>query len=382
LVLLDGLVGLGASGPLRPELSLLSREMNALRSNAWVVAMDIPSGLDPDSGAVGDDTVRADWTATIAIGKKGLVADGATGHVGRLAVIPVQSLGDIRIEDEAELLTPALLRPLLPRRAFDMYKGQAGRVSILAGSPEKPGAAALSVLGALNGGAGLVTFFGKPEVLAAVRPLLPPDVMLRQITDYGEALPGADAVVIGPGLGSSHDKEVREVIYHATQPLVIDADALNVLARFGTRELRNGKGPRLLTPHPGEMARLDPPVRGTTPERRKQAETFVTALPNVTMLLKGSRSVIATAGRPTRLNTTGHPAMAAGGMGDVLSGLTAALAAQGCSLHDAAALGSWLLGRAAEVALASGQVSPESLTASLLAGHLGAAFTALRESRF
>ncbi len=383
LVLLDGLVGIGGRGALRGELASLAAEMNHLRTTAHAVtvAIDLPSGLDPDTGEAGDLTVIADITATIAIAKRGLVADGALAHVGRIAVIPVAGL-ELRMATDAEVLTPAMLRPLLPRRRFDMHKGQAGRIFIIAGSPTLPGAAALAALGALRGGAGLVTVCVKQNSYEAIAPKLPPEVMLRVVTAYSEALQGADVLAIGPGLGSQHDKEIRDVIYHAPQPMVIDADALNALARASVRELRFAKGPRLLTPHPGEMARLDPPIKGAPQlTRRAQAERFVAELPNATLLLKGSRTVITSMGRPTRFNTTGTPGMATGGMGDVLTGLLAALLAQGAGAHDAASLGSWLLGRAAEVALLYGS-SEESLTASDVANHLGLACNSLRQMPF
>ena len=134
--------------------------------------------------------------------------------------------------------------------------------------------------------------------------------------------------------------------------------------------LKGSKGRDWLTPHPGEMHRLDPRVA----DRATQAKEFAKAHPAMTLLLKGSRTVIAMHGEPLRFNTTGTPAMACGGMGDVLSGLCGALIAQGMSLYDAASMGSWVLGRAAEIAVYSGECSMESLAATDVADHLGRAF--------
>lgn len=379
LLLVDGLIGLGSRGPMREELRALAAEMNRLRvaSHAHVLAVDLPSGIDPDSGLPSADAVIADITATIANVKQGLVADAAMAHVGRLVVIRLPEL-ELNAHDGnvAEVITPRLLLPLLPRRNFDWHKGTAGRVSIIAGSSRFAGAAVLCAQGAMRGGAGLVTLYCKSDLHHALAGRLPPEIMLRVVGSFTEAQEHpADAMAIGPGLGDTVDEEICDVVRRASCPLVVDADALNALSRCGMDALGEAKRPRLLTPHPGEMNRLDGDPHSP---RRERAERFATAHPNMTLLLKGSRTVIATAGQRTRYNTTGHPGMAAGGMGDVLSGLLAALLCQGASTHDAASLGSWLLGRSAELALLKGDFSPESLSATDVAAHLGAAFNALR----
>jgi ADP-dependent NAD(P)H-hydrate dehydratase / NAD(P)H-hydrate epimerase len=383
LLLLDGLIGLGSSGALRGPLRELAREMNVLRCrhHAQVCAIDLPSGLHADSGVPCEDAVIADFTTTIALVKQGLVKDEALRHVGRLVVIPVPELErSAPGVDAAQLLTPKTLLPLLPRREMDWHKGTAGRLAIVAGSAQCPGAAILCAMGAVRGGAGLVTLYCQPELHATLAAKLPAEVMLRRVSALEEVLDqAADGIAIGPGLGDQVDAEIIEVIRRAPCPVVVDADALNTLARTGLDPLNHPAGPRLLTPHPGEMSRLD--QRSQLP-RRERAESFAAAYPALTLLLKGSRTVIASCGRPTRFNSTGHPGMACGGMGDVLTGLLAALVCQKVDVADAAALGSWLLGRAAELALQQRTVSAESLAASDVAGHLGAAFQALRESPF
>lgn len=368
-VLLDGLLGIGAAGPLRDSLRGLAVEMNALRQthHATTIAMDIPSGLDGDTGQACDDAVIADITVTIAHVKQGLLADEATGHVGRLALVPLREL--TAQAPGQEVVTSALLRPLLLRRSFDMHKGQAGRVAIVAGSRGFLGAAVLASLGALRGGAGLITLFAKPETYDLLAMKLPPEIMVRPCTDYREATQGFDVLAIGPGLGFQHEAEVLELLQTARQPAVVDADALTIWAKHGLPPML---GPRLLTPHPGEMARL---TNSESLPRAVLAEGF-TFKHGVTLLLKGARTVIATQHQPLRYNTTGTPGMASGGMGDVLTGLGAALIAQGMALHDAASAGCWLLGRAAEIALASS--AEESLCATDVATHLGPAFHDLK----
>jgi len=183
----------------------------------------------------------------------------------------------------------------------------------------------------------------------------------------------ADALAIGPGLGFQSEEEVLEVLRQAPMPTVVDADALTMLSQNPeTMDAMNGL-PRLLTPHPGELDRLlanYPGWHGMS--RRMVTEMLVKTAPKRTLLLKGARTVIATAGEVTLFNSTGHPGMAGGGMGDVLTGVCAALAARRVPLHRAAGLGAWLCGRAAEIA------GREGICASDVAGSLGRAVLDLK----
>lgn len=370
LLLIDGLVGIGSTGALQGTLRLLAAEMNHVRRqcHAISIAMDLPSGLDSETGMPCDDAVVADLTVTVAVAKTCLLADAATGHVGRLAIVPLEELPEPPCNEQ--VITPRLLRPLLHKRSFDMHKGEAGRVGIIAGSPGFLGAAVLASLGALRGGAGLITLYAKPNAYALLAMKLPPEIMVKQVDDYAEATRGPDVLAIGPGLGFAHESEVLRIVHEAPQPVVVDADALTMLAKHG---IASFAGPRLLTPHPGEMARFGV----STATRATLARSFASQH-HVSLLLKGSRTIVASPDQPLRHNTTGSPGMATGGMGDVLSGLCAALIAQGMSTHDAASAGSWLLGRSAEIAITLGHASQESLSATDVAAHLGDAFTDLK----
>jgi ADP-dependent NAD(P)H-hydrate dehydratase / NAD(P)H-hydrate epimerase len=368
MVQLDGLLGIGAVGGMRPDIRVLAAEMNALRRahHARTVAMDIPSGLNGDTGEPSADCVVADLTVTVAHAKAGLIADAAVSHVGRLALVP---LPELAAEDDGgpQLLTPELLRGFLPRRRFDFHKGQAGRVGIIAGSRGFIGAAVLACGAALRAGAGLVTLLVKEEVYDLLAAKVPPEVMVKVVKDYREVLEMRfDALAIGPGLGFESEDEILNVIQYASVPAVIDADAITMVARTPASVFLTSTPPRLLTPHPGEMARLV--GDGASHPRLTQAESWAQAYPGNTLLLKGARTVIATEGSPTFFNTTGHPGMATGGMGDVLTGVCAALAGQGISLHHAAAVGAWACGRAAEFAAlnqAGISVLPSDVIASL-----------------
>ncbi len=385
IVSLDGLLGIGAQGPMKPELQVLACEMNTLRTqrHALTIAMDIPSGLDGNHGDACEDAVEADVTAVVAQIKAGLLEDGADHYVGRIALVPLPALSQAAGDEQAEVLTPRLLRTWLPRRANDMHKGDAGRVGILAGSPGFLGAAEMACRGAIRAGAGLVTLLVKEDVYPFMVPRLPAEVMVKVIDDYRDVLEMRfDALVIGPGLGFAHDKEVLEVLKRSKTPTVVDADALTMLAQHpGVLDVTGM--PRLMTPHPGEMDRLlqnFPGWHGMS--RRMLVESFTENAPGRTLLLKGTRTVIGTRGQPTLFNTTGHPGMASGGMGDVLSGVCATFAAQHLKLHQAAGLGAWLCGRAAECFVTQGHMAMESVGASDVTAHLGGALLDLKEGRF
>jgi NAD(P)H-hydrate epimerase len=375
---LDGLLGLGAHPPLREPIRSACREINSLgKEGAWVFAIDLPSGLDGDSGATDDDCVVADFTITIGGAKSGLLADSAIDFVGRLEVVP---LAELRSDGlpllQPELAIPESLRGLLPRRKYSAYKNQFGRIGIVAGSRGFTGAAVMCSLGALRAGAGLVELFVPEEIYEIVAAAAAPEVMVKPVKSYVDLLDEPiDVWAFGPGLGQSRADEIRALICDAPQPMVIDADGLNILAKeIGT--LSNVRGPRLLTPHPGEMKRLFPNEKVS----RAETATKFCAEYAVTLLLKGSRTIVGEAGRPLSFNTTGNPGMATGGMGDVLTGVCGALLGAKLAPYDAARLGAWLCGRAAELAIFNGDASEESLLPRDVIEGLGLAFIDLRTS--
>ena len=379
LIVLDGLLGLGAGGALRAPMRAAAREINRLRAeeNAHVFALDLPTGLDGDTGAADADAVRADFTLTIGFAKRGLVADAATPFVGRLAVLPLAELSARMDESGARetVATAPTLAPLLPRRAFDLHKGQCGRVGLVAGSAGLTGAAVLAAEACVHAGAGLVTLYVTPDIYPLIAARIAPEVMVQAVASFDAVLAARhDVLAVGPGLGTGRAEEILSLIERAPQPMVVDADALNILA---TRPdtLARCAGPRLLTPHPGEMARLFP--ESAKLSRRATAEDFTARFP-VTLLLKGARTLVAERGRALSYNSTGSPGMATGGMGDVLTGVCAALAGQRLALHDAARLGAWLCGRAAELAVFGGAESEESLSARHVIARLGDACKNLR----
>ena len=369
LVVLDGLLGIGISGEPREPVASAIQRINALRREnaAWVLAADLPSGL-------GHACVEADVTMTMGFAKTSLLEDAATRFVGRLAIAPLPGLQAPPDADNAEILTAESLRRFLPLRSFDTHKGSYGRVAILAGSQNYPGAARLCSAAAVHAGAGLVTLFCPPEVSQILSAAVIPEVMVSPIEDFAQVpVEKFTSVAIGPGLGRERDAMARGFVRNCPVPCVVDADALNAVSESPDL-LKSCAGPRLLTPHPLEMERLLPRQNLT---RRAWLEAFVREFP-VTLLLKGSRTLVGEAGAATCFNSTGHPGMGSGGMGDVLTGVCAALLAQGKSPLEAAKLGAWVCGRSAEITLRDGGASQESLAASDVVDFLGAAFNDLR----
>lgn len=372
ILLLDGLAGCGLKGPLRSPLRELAEEMAILRQNfgALVAAVDLPSGVDPDLGTIHPGAVTADVTFTIANAKIGLLQSHAAPAVGALAIVPVACLTS-EAHAEMEAIAPQNFSFGKSPRPFDFHKGQAGRVGIIAGSIDFPGAAVLAATGALRGGAGLITLHVPTAALPLISAKCPPEIMIRGFSDPCEALATRqDAWVIGCGLSlpdSAFGTLLRELSLSET-PSVLDAEALNALARLGALDLLTER--QILTPHPGEFARLAPDLAALP--REAAARAFTQNYPAI-LLLKGARTLVTCGAAPLLCNTTGTPGMASGGQGDALAGVIGAFLAAGNSPLDAAALGAWICGRASEIALSQAHLSPESLTASDTLHHLGAA---------
>ena len=282
-------------------------------------------------------------------------------------------------------MTPKSLAELLPPRAHESNKGMYGRVGILAGSIGASGAAVMCAHACARAGAGLITLLAHPDIYRIVASAAAPEVMVKPLASPVDALEmGFDVLALGPGLGQAGGADVRKLVERWPKPMIIDADGLNILAS-DLEPLRHAAGPRLLTPHPGEMQRLrkgDAARRQVALDEHASRAEIVrqfTANYPVTLLLKGARTIIGENGRAPAYNTTGNAGLATGGTGDTLTGICAALAGQKLSLYDAARLGAWLHGRAADLAVRQRQ-SEQSLLATDLPLYFGAAFRELRET--
>jgi NAD(P)H-hydrate epimerase len=372
LVLLDGLLGIGARGAMGGPLPELAAEMEWLRQHAGarVAAVDLPSGVDADSGDSTPGAVTADVTFMIGNAKRGLLGSHAVNAVGSLVLVPVEPL-TASDPGEIELICPQEMDFGKSPRPYDFHKGMAGRVSLIAGSGRYPGAAVLAATGALRGGAGLITLHVPLEAAAMIAAKCPPEIIIRghaSIRDIGEL--DCDAMVVGCGMGELAELPAAEFLQwleNQGKPAVIDADALNLIAKSGRQGIFRSQ--HVLTPHPGEFRRLAPDLADLP--REEAARRFATRFV-CTLLLKGGRTLVSGTGQSLWCNSTGSPGMATGGQGDLLAGVIGARLAGGDSPMEAAALGAWLCGRASECSLQT--VSEESLTPSDTAGQIGAAF--------
>jgi NAD(P)H-hydrate epimerase len=353
-VAVDGLLGTGLDRDVTGELAALIDELNA--AGAHRVAVDIPSGLCANTGRVLGTAVRADETVTFAHPKLGLFTPGGADHVGRLSVVDIGVPSGFvdAVGHRAEILEASDVAARLPARPASAHKGRSGRVVVIAGSPGKTGAALLSARGALRAGGGLVTLvsFGEvareldKRVLEAMTAAVDE---ARLAEDVDAAIAAADAVVIGPGIGL--DARARRLVDHVVLRYpgrkVVDADALTHLGgRLG--ELADAPGQLLLTPHPGEMARLLGTDTGAVEADRFAAVEQAVERSGAAVLLKGAHTVIGGPDRPLRINRTGNAALAVGGAGDVLSGICGALMVGASEPAEVGAVAAYLHGRAAD----------------------------------
>lgn len=384
-VVVDGLLGTGLERPVTGSFGVLIELMN--RAPALRVALDLPSGISADRGEVLGVAVRAQHTLCFGHPKLGLFGTAGIAHSGAVQVLDIGvPPGLVReVGHAAELTEPEDLAELLRPRGPTAHKGSAGRVVIFAGSPGKLGAALLAARGARRGGAGLVTLAGFPETVALLEQRVLEEMTARLepealVESVDAALEGANAVVIGPGLGFGERERalVERVVLRWGGPVVVDADALGHFNDQPTL-LAEARGPRLLTPHPAELGRLLELSAAKVESDRYAALARAVEATRCTVLLKGPRTLIGAPKALPRINPSGHAVLATGGTGDVLAGLAGALACH-WSLPDAASLAAWLHGRAAE-RWAAGQGADRGLEAHEVADGLPAAFAELLRQR-
>jgi hydroxyethylthiazole kinase-like uncharacterized protein yjeF len=393
-LIIDAIFGTGLNAPLSGLMETVVADVNA--SGIPIVSIDLPSGLSADSHEPIGDSIEAGLTVTLGAPKLPLVLPPAETRAGDIVIADIgipaevfESLDGPRVE----LLTRASARELISPRTPDTHKGDYGRVLLVAGSRGKTGAAYLAAMGALRSGAGLVTVAtgaSSQPVLATMAPEYMTEAIPEAPGTDGELDPDAvdrvlelarDVVAIGPGLGqgASTRRFVKALVDRATMPIVVDADGLNAFAdepdALAGREGRDV----IITPHPGEMARL---VGMSTDEvqssRLEIARNFATGH-QVYVVLKGHRTLIATPDGKVFINPTGNAGMATGGTGDVLTGMIAAWLAQLLDAEAACRLAVYLHGMAGD--LAEADEGETAMTSGDVAGHLGDAVMELTARR-
>ncbi|MBI3301802.1 MAG: NAD(P)H-hydrate dehydratase [Deltaproteobacteria bacterium] len=360
-LVVDALLGTGLNSPVQGLLAALIDLINA--SGVPVVAVDIPSGLDADRGESLGTAIQAELTVTFGYPKLGQIGDPGAAYVGNLMVVDIGIAPEAlaRVKPQTTLLTAEAVGALVRARRRAAHKGDFGHLVVLAGARGKSGAALLCGGAALRVGTGLVTLAG-PNSLNAVFSSVLIEAMTIPLPErpdgslsldegaMAQALQGKSAVAFGPGVGVSADtiRLVRWLLTQSERPLVIDADGLNCLAT-DLSVLRDARIPVILTPHPGEMARLVNTSNAEVQAHRLEvARTFATQH-RCHLVLKGSHTVIAAPDGRAWINPTGNPGMASGGMGDVLTGILGGLLAQGYPPEEACMLGVFLHGYAGDL---------------------------------
>ena len=380
-VVIDALLGVQAKGELRGVLADIVAKLNAARAQRFfrTVALDLPTGLaayaDGSSPKNRDAAVVADVTLAVGFAKDVLCREALAGWVGRLEIAPWSR--EPATSGARQALVPHELAGLLPRRSAFSYKGDFGKLAIIAGRVGFTGAPVLCVQAAQAIGAGLLSVVTHRDAQPIVAAHAPPESMVSAWPqgETPDVVTGASTIAIGPGLGTHVDTLMMlKAALAVGCPLVIDADAITILAKNLTL-LVKARGPVVLTPHVGEMSRLI--GRKFSPNEREAVSREFVEKHNVTLVLKGTRTLIATRGQSFWINTSGNPGLSTGGTGDTLTGIIAGLLAQKLAPLDAARLGVWLHGHAADLALAD-RGCEEGLTPTMLAAHLGAALVSLR----
>lgn len=387
-IIVDALLGTGLNREVEGFMAQLIVYINTL--NKKTVSVDIPSGVDADTGNIRGVAVYADLTVTFGLPKTGMAVFPGHANTGKLVVADINFPPELLLQPRPDVLVTAeLISPLLPYRQPNANKGSFGPIFILGGSPGLSGAVVLAAKAALRSGAGIVNA-GIPESLHnAVKPGC--DEMI--VTNLKETSKGAIAysnkenilklcaaakvVVIGPGIGRDPEtqKLVRELIAEVKTPLVIDADGINAVAA-DKNCLKNNTKDVIMTPHIGEMARLcSMEIADVIKGKIKILKDF-TASYGVNVLLKDGRSMLADPQGNMYVNTTGNSGMATPGCGDVLSGLIAALMAHGMQSVQAGILGSYIHGFAGDLLLS--ETSEEGITAGDIALNIPKAIMKLK----
>lgn len=371
-IVLDGILGLGLRGAPRPDAAAAIEWTNRARERrgAIVVAVDLPSGLDPDTGEAPGAAVRADFTVTMGLPKRAFAVPAALARCGEIRVADIaypDSAYAPPAPEETELFAGRDLERALPPRAWDAHKGDFGHVALVVGSERYSGAGALAALGALRGGAGLVTAL-VPRALAPSLAARAPELMVRgyaapSLSPAALAALGFDLAgkVVLAGCGLSTAPGVADGLrWILSSPglrgLVLDADALTLLGRLppsstsSTFHFALSPSDCILTPHPGEAARLLGRTAAEVQADRPAAARALAARSGGTVVLKGAGTLVAAPGRALALVAAGNPGLAKGGSGDLLAGLCAALLARGLEPFDAACAAALLHGRAADLA--------------------------------
>ncbi len=359
-LIIDSLLGIGTDRQVEGIMAEIIDIIN--ESDIPVVAADIPSGVNADSGAVMGMAIRADQTVTFATLKTGLMLHPGAKLAGEIIVGDIGVPEALLTEESCDLITASFVRSLLPERPVDAHKGSVGRVLIVAGSPGMSGAAVLAAESAFHGGAGLV-YLAAPESACSTLEAKTLEVIVIPLPEKAPGIidPSAaeliinharicDVMAVGPGLDTG--EVTSELLYKLVQlspvPMVFDAGALTALGQK-MNMLRSARHVPVITPHPGEMARLIGKSASEVQSSRLETALTNTGLWNCVIMLKGPNTIIASPGGQVAINPTGGPSLSTAGSGDLLTGLVASFIAQGIPQENAARAGAFMHGLAGDL---------------------------------
>jgi len=360
-VVIDGILGTGTQGAPRTRQAEAIVRIN--ESGRPVVALDVPSGIDASSGEVPGEAIRAELTVSFGAPKIGALLHPGRAYVGRHVNVEIGFPPLADTDASVLVATPGWARARLPVRETDTHKNRVGRVLVVGGALGMAGAIILAGRAAFSAGAGLVRICSSEANREAIQAAIPEAIFVsaEDEDDLADAIQASDAVAVGPGLGTSASSRdlLARVTKRTTQPLLLDADALNLLAEDEIGLARLGEAcPVLITPHPGEMARLN----GAPSDRsRVEVARDFAASRSCAVLLKGAPSVVASREGEVTIDTQSSSDLAVAGMGDALSGACAALMAQGLDPATAGAVGLYLSGRAAVLADRGAGLTPSEV---------------------
>ncbi|QMU56456.1 MAG: NAD(P)H-hydrate dehydratase [Candidatus Mycalebacterium zealandia] len=387
-LIIDALLGTGLESEVRAADAGLIDFINA--SKCPCLSVDVPSGIDSNTGAVLGKAVKADATVTFVVPKVGISIHPGVEHAGEIFVAGITTPPRLEERIACEITTYQTCAGLLHPRADDSHKGTYGHTLVLAGGVGKSGAAVLATEAAVNAGSGLVTL-GVPKSVHASAEQKVVEAMSEPIKEsdgcFGEPsvqkakeiLSGKSALVTGPGISTSEQTAffLSEIVAAASCPIVIDADGLNIAAE-NPGIFDKIRGETVLTPHPAEMARLCGKTTSDIQADRIGSARELAARTGCFVVLKGARTVTACPQGAVFINPTGNPAMASGGMGDVLAGIIGGLLAQGYCARDACILGVFAHGLAGDIA--ARQSGGVAVRAGAVSGVLSAAFAAIAKA--
>ncbi|MEI6093404.1 MAG: NAD(P)H-hydrate dehydratase [bacterium] len=389
-VVIDGVFGTGFNVSKSKQLSKnLIKLLGSLRKALYVISIDVPSGVDADTGEVINGAIKADCTVSFVYPKLGLFISPASINSGDIVIKPLFFPTE-KIDTKYELITENMVREMISpiKRKPDSHKGIYGHVAVLSPEQGMEGAVAMTAMAALRAGAGLVTILAVNESTESIRqrmPMLTPEIMILNLTinekngaELTQTLVKFNSIIIGPGFGKKRKLILNKILKYADVPLVIDADALNLISEDSSLFTLIKNKDVILTPHPGEMTRLVSGLKKIQDHRLNILEQFVKRH-NICVLLKGYRSMLARKDGMVFINQTGNPALSKAGSGDTLSGIIGAFIAQGTSVWASGVLGMYVHGLCADRLIMDEKKSDFGILPTDIINELGSVIKCLTE---